>query len=583
VTDADITDAAPGDPEAWHAAALDAFRQGRLAEAVAWAQAAVSRVPDRAAWWRNLCTIAERHGNHAMALAAAERAVALAPSDPDLWHALALVQYRLGAPEASAASARAALHRDADHAGAHVALAEALLLQGEFATGWDEYEWRYRLPGAGPSRPPLTCAAWDGTPLPKEPPAAAQSGRLLLVADQGYGDAIQFARYIPWAAARCGAVSLAAAPELTPLLAPLLPPGAVLAGWEAVLARGERYAAWAPLSGLPRLHGTRGDTIPATVPYLSAEPGRVVAWRAQLDALASHLAPHPAPRSVRRVGLVWAGRPTHPNDANRSAPAAAMAPLAAVPGVALVSLQQGAAAAEAAAIAPSLPALGGAIDDFATLAAVISALDLLITVDSAPAHVAGALGCPVWVLLPYGPDWRWLRDRADTPWYPTARLFRPPAPRDWTGLMAGVAAALRRWAAACPRSGPGRTTSQFPTQEARVSKIIRTEPNPILSKAVEFHGFVYLQGMTARDPGKDIKGQTAEVLEEIDAALETHGTDKTRLLTAQIWLKDIKDRPAMNELWAAWLPEGGAPVRACVQAELADPRLLVEIMVTACK
>jgi enamine deaminase RidA (YjgF/YER057c/UK114 family) len=117
----------------------------------------------------------------------------------------------------------------------------------------------------------------------------------------------------------------------------------------------------------------------------------------------------------------------------------------------------------------------------------------------------------------------------------------------------------------------------------RMSKIIRTEPNKILAKAVEFHGFVYLQGVTAKDPSKDIKGQTAEVLAQIDTLLERHGTDKTRLLQAQIWLKDIRDREAMNELWTAWLPEGGAPARACVQANLADPRLLIEIMLTACK
>ena len=116
-----------------------------------------------------------------------------------------------------------------------------------------------------------------------------------------------------------------------------------------------------------------------------------------------------------------------------------------------------------------------------------------------------------------------------------------------------------------------------------MSRIIRTEPGKILAKAVEYHGFVYLPGVTAQDTGKDIKGQTAEVLAQIDALLETHGTDKTRLLQAQIWLKHINDRPAMNELWSAWLPEGMAPVRACVQAELADPKLLVEIMVTACK
>jgi enamine deaminase RidA (YjgF/YER057c/UK114 family) len=116
-----------------------------------------------------------------------------------------------------------------------------------------------------------------------------------------------------------------------------------------------------------------------------------------------------------------------------------------------------------------------------------------------------------------------------------------------------------------------------------MSKIIRTAPNKILSEAVEYHNFVYLCGMTADDTSKDISGQTKEVLANIDAALEAHGTDKTRLLQAQIWLKDIRDREAMNTLWAEWLPEAGAPARACVQANMADPRLLVEIMVTACK
>jgi hypothetical protein len=148
--------------------------------------------------------------------------------------------------------------------------------------------------------------------------------------------------------------------------------------------------------------------------------------------------------------VVWAGRATHPNDANRSAPPAALAPLAAVPGVALVSVQQGPAGAQAAAIAPGLPELGSGITDFADLAAAVASVDLLVTVDSAPAHLAGALGRPVWVLLPYGPDWRWLRDRSDSPWYPTARLFRPDYPRDWHGLAARVAAALQDWTGAIP-------------------------------------------------------------------------------------------------------------------------------------
>jgi enamine deaminase RidA (YjgF/YER057c/UK114 family) len=116
-----------------------------------------------------------------------------------------------------------------------------------------------------------------------------------------------------------------------------------------------------------------------------------------------------------------------------------------------------------------------------------------------------------------------------------------------------------------------------------MSRIIRTDANPVLSKAVEYHGFVYLQGMVASDLTKDITGQTEDVLAQIDAALETHGTDKTRLLTAQIWVKHITDREAMNKVWSAWLPEGGAPARACVEAVLASPDYLVEIMVTACR
>ena len=116
-----------------------------------------------------------------------------------------------------------------------------------------------------------------------------------------------------------------------------------------------------------------------------------------------------------------------------------------------------------------------------------------------------------------------------------------------------------------------------------MSRIIRTDANEVLAKAVEYHGFVFTQGVVADDPSQDVTGQTRQILDGIDTILETHGTDKTRLLQAQIWLKDIGDRAAMNQVWSAWLPRDGAPVRACVQAELADPRYLVEIMVTACK
>ena len=116
-----------------------------------------------------------------------------------------------------------------------------------------------------------------------------------------------------------------------------------------------------------------------------------------------------------------------------------------------------------------------------------------------------------------------------------------------------------------------------------MSRIIRTQAGSVLSQAIEFHGFVYTAGVTARDLSADVQGQTRDVLQQIDALLEAHGTDNTRLLQAQVWLKDIRDREALNEIWSAWLPKGGAPVRACVQANMADPRHLVEIMITACK
>ncbi len=417
---------APAHPGLTQAQSLIAFHQGDFARALALSAAAVAADPNRPGWWRNRCTIAERAGDYAAALEAAERAAALDPNDADLWHALAVVRYRLERTDGAEAAARAALRLDPAHPGANVILAEILLLRGDFAEAWPHHEHRFRLRGVPPVAPALGCLVWNGTPI---------AGRLLVVADQGYGDAIQFARYLPWAARRAGAITLLAAPELAPLLAPLVPDGDIRTGWEAIVADCPGLAAWIPLSGLPRCAGTLPATIPAApAGYLRAEPGAVVAWRARLAALAP---------GQRLVGLVWAGRATHPNDASRSAPAASLAALAHVPGVALFGLQHGLAAADWPALGPPDRALGADISDFPTLAAALAALDLLISVDSAPAHLAGALGVPAWVMLPLGPDWRWGLERTDCPWYPGMRLFRMRRPRDWAATAAAVAAALR--------------------------------------------------------------------------------------------------------------------------------------------
>jgi hypothetical protein len=218
-----------------------------------------------------------------------------------------------------------------------------------------------------------------------------------------------------------------------PLLHPLirqLHPGLKLVGrWD----RCPPFAAYCPLSGLPRLHGTTIDTIPARIPYLQVDPARAENWRARLDELVQPC--------TRRIGIAWAGRPTHNNDLNRSISLAAFAPIAGLDGITLVSLQKGAAVRAIADYSGPAPLinLGAEISDFVDTAAIIEARDLVVTVDTAIAHLAGAMGKPVWILLPYAPDWRWLLDREDSPWYATARLFRQQCPGDWCSLMRRVA------------------------------------------------------------------------------------------------------------------------------------------------
>jgi hypothetical protein len=328
------------------------------------------------------------------------------------------------------AMARAALDLRAELPEGHMKLAQALLQSGDLAAGWPEYEWRWRIPGAPPLLPlPGSHAEWDG---------AATDATVLLIADQGYGDAVMFARYLPWALARAPNAVVAASPELHPILAAIAPGLTLFARWEEV----PPFAAHRAFSSLPLLAGTVLETIPAAIPYLAPEPARAAAWRARLDAA--------LPAGVRRVGLAWAGRPTHNNDVNRSVALSALAPLAAVPGLAFVSLQKGPAAGQAGVgQAGEWPApllnLDAAIAGFDDTAAILAGLDLVISVDTAIVHLAGAMGVPCWVMLPFAPDWRWLAERADSPWYPSLRLFRPAAPRGWPGLVADVAAALHGW------------------------------------------------------------------------------------------------------------------------------------------
>ena len=350
---------------------------------------------------------------HLGRFAEAEPLLAAAP-DAASFHGLrGVLLAATGRHAAAIAAYRRAIALDPAFDDARFGLGEALLTIGRFAEGWPGYRARQsaRKLAALATRP-----AWDGRAVP---------GRTLLVLhDQGYGDTLQMCRYLPMAAARAGRVVLRAPGAMLRLLRTL--DGAFdLVAEDAPLPAHDLAC---PIMDLPMLFGTTLETVPAAVPYLHADPAATAAWRARLAAL-----PRP------HVGLAWAGNPGYVHDLRRSMDAAALAPLGAVP-AGFVSLQ-----VPRPGPLPPLPLADwtGEIGDFADTAALVAALDLVISVDTAVAHLAGALGRPVWLLNRFDTVWRWLLDRADSPWYPTMRIFRQPAPGDWPAVIAQAAEALR--------------------------------------------------------------------------------------------------------------------------------------------
>jgi tetratricopeptide (TPR) repeat protein len=365
-------------------------------------------------------------GRYAEAAAANERAIAAAPDYVTAWlnRGMALAQLRRF--EEAAASYGEVLARQKDNADAHFNRALALLTIGDYRGGFADYEWRWRRTGmtAGKSR---GRHLWLGD-------YALHGKTILLHAEQGLGDTIQFARYAPLIAARGAKVVLEVQQELKSLLARL-------DGVGAVVARGEApppFDLHCPLGSLPLALKTELATVPAPIPYLAADEAHLNKWSARIGTL-----PRP------RIAVAWAGNPAHDNDRNRSIALATLAPLFSVGaeggGPSFISIQREPRAEETAQLAaqPRLAHIGGDLADFDDTAAVLALCDLLITVDTAPAHLAGAMGRPVWVLVPFAPDWRWTLGGEATPWYPTARVFRQAAPGDWNAVIARAAAALR--------------------------------------------------------------------------------------------------------------------------------------------
>ena len=420
-----ILSEAPLHHPALHLLGIVVFKKHQRADAARLIEQSIALAPTIALYHRNIGEIYRLLGRLDEALVAGRQAAALAPDDVHCYHNLSVLHYhRLELDEAIACGEQA-LALDPDFAGGHLGIAEAALLRGEFERGWDEYEWRLKLADAPSLLPPTDRPQWDGTPL---------DGTLLLVADQGYGDVIQFVRYLPWAAARCRRLAVACSAELQPVLAQRLGNGLLFDRWE----QAPPFAAFSPLSSLPRLAGTRLDTIPAPVPYLKPDPAKLAHWSERLDCL--------VPRDYQRIGIVWAGRPTHRNDHNRSASLKLFEALADLPGVALVSLQKGAVQSQTGRYWGRAPLvnLGPELRDYGDTMAIVECLKRVVTVDTSLGHLAGAMGKEAWIMLPYAPDWRWLLDREDSPWYPTLRLFRQGPTRSWPEVMSRIVSEIAR-------------------------------------------------------------------------------------------------------------------------------------------
>lgn len=394
---------------------------GALDDAIASCEHALLLKPDHAPAYTNLGIIFEKQERVADAVAAHRCAVAADPGYAKGHANLAVALRNAGEIDEALAVSRHAVALDPEQPLAQYNHAHFLLMNGDFANGFEAYRWRRKSRSLSDGDPTFSEPEWQGEPL---------DGRtLLLFAEYGLGDALHFVRYLPMVTARGGNIVLQVQPALASLLRSLpevtvIPRGEPLPPFDLQL----------PLMSLPRVFGTTLDTIPADVPYLHADPARLLRWRAAL-----------ADATALKVGVAWAGNIRHKGDRQRSLSAEAVLPRLVMPGVQLYSLQKEPRPDDdrvLAALNRDIVDLAPALGDFADTAAAVASLDLVIAVDTSVAHLAGALGRPVWMLTPYALDWRWLRDREDTPWYPTMRLFRQRRPREWDDPLMRLSAAL---------------------------------------------------------------------------------------------------------------------------------------------
>ena len=441
----------PGYSQAHIKAAQHLLAAGRAAESIPHYQAAIETNPEIAELHCNLANARRKTGDLTAALNSVRQAIELKPKLAEahnimgaLWKdrrrpADALESYKraleinpnfadalnnmaevlelAGQVESATAMYARAVEIQPESVDFHVNYGNNLLLRGNYETGWREFDWR-RLHPKNMGNRVFSQPTWDGSFL---------VGRTIVVyAEEGLGDAIQFFRFIPLLQQRGARVIVECPAALVPLARQL--PGVV-----DVIVTGTPWPqchVQCSLLSLPMLMWIGLQSLPREVPYLQAEPEKIAAWKSKLDGCAG-----------KRIGLAWSGNPKHSRNKARSIPVEKLAALTEVPGVSFISLQKDCATLPDS---PKLLDLTADLTDFSQTAALIANLDLVITVDTAVAHLAGAMGKPVWILVTALPDWRWLLGREDSPWYPSARLFRQETAGNWGGVVARVCAALAR-------------------------------------------------------------------------------------------------------------------------------------------
>jgi Flp pilus assembly protein TadD len=451
-----VLDEHPAHAEALHRLGALALQTGHVPQAVQLIEQAIRVDPAVAEYHNNLGSAYLTAGRNDEARGQFETAICLDPGMPDGHYNLGVVQYALGQLDQAATSYRHSLQLRPTNPFAHNNLGDLLrelgspddalvhlnqavalapeyakahynrslvwLSQGRLAEGWSEYDWRLRCPDVKASR--FAEPQWTGEPLDER--------RLLVHAEQGLGDTLQFVRYLPLVQERCRHVSFEVPAALVPLL--------TTSGYRNLVPRGGArppFDLQIPLMSLARIFSPALESIPNKVPYLSADPALTEHWRGELSKTAGY-----------RVGIVWQGHTGYREDRYRSVALSKFAPLAQVRGVRLFSLQKGPGREQISLVQGQfhIVDLGSAADErsgaFMDTAAIMKNLDLIVTTDTAAAHLAGGLGVPVWCALRSSPDWRWLVDRDDSPWYPTMRLFRQTSAGDWTDVFQRMAVLL---------------------------------------------------------------------------------------------------------------------------------------------